>query len=101
MKNSALPGAQGSFISTVRTSCNLWGTRAEVLEPVLAELPSIAAPTLVVWGQQDRIIPVTHAQVAEKKMPKVKLHIFDRCGHLPHIERAEDFNDLILKFLSM
>jgi 4,5:9,10-diseco-3-hydroxy-5,9,17-trioxoandrosta-1(10),2-diene-4-oate hydrolase len=43
---------------------------------------------------------VAHAHVAEKKIPDAQLHIFDPCGHFPQLERPEEFNSLVLKFLA-
>ena len=40
------------------------------------------------------------AWVAQERMPNVQVHIFDQCGHVPMIERAAEFNDLVLEFLA-
>ena len=98
---SSLPGARRSLLSALRTSCNLWGVRSEVYKPVLNRLGEIAVPTLVIWGAQDRILPVAHAHRAVERLPNARLHIFDSCGHLPNIERAGEFNELVAGFLSM
>ncbi len=97
---SALPGAQEAILSGLRQDVTLRGVRDHVWRPIVDNLPNITAPTLVIWGQQDRIIPVAHAQVARDRIPNVQVHILDRCGHVPQLERPDEFNALVLEFLA-
>ncbi len=60
----------------------------------------IMAPTLIVWGVQDRIIPVSHAHIGHKMIANSQSHIFNQCGHIPQIEKAEEFNRLVMDFLA-
>jgi pimeloyl-ACP methyl ester carboxylesterase len=53
----------------------------------------------VIWGREDRTIPVAQVEVARKGIPNVEVHIFEKCGHAPMIEKAAAFNDLVLGFL--
>lgn len=55
-------------------------------------------PVLVVWGREDHILPARHADAAHA-MPNARIHIFDRCGHLPQLEYAAEFNSLVTRFL--
>ena len=41
-------------------------------------------PTLIIWGERDRIIPVKHAGIAHAAMPGSRLMIFNGAGHFPH-----------------
>jgi pimeloyl-ACP methyl ester carboxylesterase len=97
---AVLPGAQNAFLSTVRSLGNFRGIRKDVLRSIADNLSTITVPTLIFWGQQDRILPVAHAHVAENKIPDTQLHIFDPCGHCPQLERPEEFNSIVLKFLA-
>ena len=97
---SSLPGAQRCLLSALRSMCNVWGGRSDFYRPTLDSLEEIEVPTLVVWGAQDRILPVAHAHQAAKRLPNARAHIFDPCGHVPNIERAEQFNVLVTDFLS-
>jgi len=97
---SALPGAQRSFLATLRYAVNFSGQRAQSTGPILESPPTITARTLIVWGQRDPVLPVAHAYNAERGLPNARLHVFDHCGHMPPIERAEEFNALVLDFLS-
>jgi pimeloyl-ACP methyl ester carboxylesterase len=97
---AVLPGAQNAFLSTVRSLGNFRGIRKDFLRSIVDNLGTITAPTLVFWGQQDRILPVAHAYIAEKRIPNARLHIFNPCGHLTQLERPEEFNSIVLKFLA-
>lgn len=97
---AALPGAQNAFLSMLRTYGNFRGMHKDVLRSIVDNLTTITAPTLIFWGQQDRILSVDHAHVAEKRIPNAQLHIFDPCGHLTQLERPEEFNSRVLEFLA-
>lgn len=56
------------------------------------------APTLVIWGKQDKFLSVAHAEVLRRLLPNVQIQIFDACGHLPQIEYAARFNQATLDF---
>jgi pyruvate dehydrogenase E2 component (dihydrolipoamide acetyltransferase) len=56
-------------------------------------------PVLIIWGDKDAVIPVSHAQRTDRTWQS-RVEIFANCGHCPHIERANDFNQMIIEFLS-
>ncbi len=97
---SSLPGASKSALTMLRAIEDFHGARADIIRYLTDNLPTITAPTLIIWGQQDNYRPVAHAYVAREKIPNSELHIFDPCGHLPQFERPEDFNKLLLEFLA-
>jgi 4,5:9,10-diseco-3-hydroxy-5,9,17-trioxoandrosta-1(10),2-diene-4-oate hydrolase len=97
---AVLPGAQGPILSALRSSCNLRGMRDDVVRDIADNLANITAPTLIIWGEQDGLIPVAHAQAAAQGIPNSRLHVFDRCGHIPQREHADEFNALVLEFLA-
>ena len=96
---ASLPGAHKAFLTALRSSVRLGGITENVLNTFFDNLHKINAPVLVIWGQQDRILPVAHARAAEEKIPNTVIHIFDPCGHMPQIERPQEFNTLVLEFL--
>ena len=96
----SLPGAHASFSKIIRNIMTIRGGRQELIEPVLTNLHRITHPTLVVWGKNDRILPVKHASIANNGIPNSRLHIFDRCGHMPHFEYPSEFNELLMDFLA-
>jgi len=61
-------------------------------------LHRIDVPVSIVWGAQDRILPVGIAHELKRLLPKAELNILERCGHLPQVERMEEFCDLVVRF---
>ncbi|GAB3469265.1 alpha/beta fold hydrolase [Kineococcus endophyticus] len=55
-------------------------------------------PTLVVWGEQDRILPAAHLDAARRALPHARTHLFPATGHMPQIERAEEFARMLEEF---
>lgn len=66
------------------------------LEHVRDRLERIQAPTLVCWGDRDRIIPIEHGERMAELMPDARWEVIDGCGHAPAEERPEVFADLVL-----
>lgn len=94
------PGAMRCFLSTLRAGANFRGQHASLTRSTLEDISHIAAPTIVIWGRQDRVLPVAHAHVVAGKIPNAKLQLFDRCGHIPQLEHSDEFNALVLDFLA-
>ncbi|MDQ6747363.1 MAG: alpha/beta fold hydrolase [Candidatus Dormibacteraeota bacterium] len=63
------------------------------------QLPQLQLPALIVWGRQDRTLPVRHAYRAAHRIRGAELQIYDRCGHLPMYEQADAFNRDLLAFI--
>jgi pimeloyl-ACP methyl ester carboxylesterase len=63
-------------------------------------LPEIEVPTLVVWGLNDKIVPVEAAIGYHRLIPESRLELFERTGHVPQMERPERFNQLLDDFLA-
>jgi 3-oxoadipate enol-lactonase len=66
----------------------------------LARLPQIAAPTLVVVGDQDILTPLAAARELADGIPGARLHVLEGGGHLAHVECEAAFTDALLAFLS-
>lgn len=94
------PGAQRFLLNLVRSIVNIRGGRKDVLAPIMTNLHRITAPTLIVWGKQDRVLPFKHAHFAMNRLSDARLRIFDPCGHIPNLECPEEFNKLVLEFLA-
>lgn len=97
---ACMPGAHKAFLKTLRGMVSLRGFLRGQMEFLQAQLPNMAAPTLVVWGKQDKLLPVAHAEILKRLLPNVELELLDHCGHLPPIEMASVFNELALGFWS-
>ena len=68
---------------------------------VAHRLGDIAAPALVIWGSEDRVVPLDIAIQMAVRMQQADLHVMGRCGHIPHVEQAHKFNRLVTQFLSV
>jgi pimeloyl-ACP methyl ester carboxylesterase len=95
---SLLPRTGQAFLNTLRAMCTWRGVKKQFLGSVLKKLPQVQAPTLVVWGKQDRVVPAMYAKNTQR-IPNSSLHIVDKCGHFPQLECAETFNKLATTFL--
>ena len=97
-RSRRMPGAKEAVVRVIRNTVNLMGVRSRYV--LLGDLARLTVPTIVVWGAQDQIFPVSHAHQASRSAPGLGLQVFDRCGHWPHMEKASEFNALVLEFLT-
>jgi pimeloyl-ACP methyl ester carboxylesterase len=73
------------------------GLSSERLDDRLAE---IHVPTLVVWGKQDSLLPITSGERYAAGISGAKLVSFDQCGHVPPVEKSKEFVSTVDGFLS-
>jgi pimeloyl-ACP methyl ester carboxylesterase len=66
--------------------------------PDTSRIAQIKNPTLVIWGQHDKIVPVYHTEKFARDIEGSKVVIFEKCGHVPQIELPEETYAEILKF---
>src|SRR5712675_1926389 len=62
-------------------------------------LGSIKVPTLVTWGKQDKLLPIASGERYAAGIPGAKMVSFDKCGHVPPIEKTEEFLAAVTVFL--
>ncbi|TLX92168.1 MAG: alpha/beta hydrolase [Thaumarchaeota archaeon] len=86
-----LPNAKFALLSTVLGIKN-----ATDFED---KLRKITSPTLILWGKQDKVIPVEYASPFMSAIRESKFVEIPGCGHVPHVEQPEKFADIILNFL--
>ncbi|HPI93328.1 MAG TPA: alpha/beta fold hydrolase [Deltaproteobacteria bacterium] len=96
----ARPGFHASFMRALRAICNLSGPRIELLNQIRSRINEITAPTLILWGRQDASFPPDHAYFARDRIANSRIHLFEECGHMPNFEKPDEFNRVILEFLS-
>ena len=72
----------------------------DTLQPELNKLGQMNLPILIVWGRQDRSIPVEIGKQMHQILVGSQLEIIDQAGHCPHDDQSERFNPLVLEFLS-
>jgi len=85
------PGLQAPAFSEALTK--IWGYDTR------ERLPEIEIPTMVVWGLNDQIVPVEGALGYHRLIPRSRLELFERTGHLPMLERPQRFNPLLEEFI--
>jgi pyruvate dehydrogenase E2 component (dihydrolipoamide acetyltransferase) len=83
----------GAALDTIARAWFPDGRQALDLLPALGAL---AVPVQLIWGSDDRIIPLAHAEALAGKLP---VHIVDDAGHLPHMEKSGEVNRLIGRFI--
>lgn len=86
----------GSFAAMRSLGRSLDGRTAIVEE----RLPRIEAPTLVLWGREDRWIPLAHADRFVAAIPNAEKMVLDACGHMPQEEKPAVVGDLLRRFLA-
>jgi pimeloyl-ACP methyl ester carboxylesterase len=68
--------------------------------PKLASyLYRITCPTLIVWGELDGVVPVSHGQAFQTEIGEGAFSVLPSCGHLPHVERPEALTNIVLTYL--
>jgi pimeloyl-ACP methyl ester carboxylesterase len=88
-------GSRQAFLHTVRAVIEPSGQRVSAQDRL-----SLAAllPSLIVWGENDSIIPVEHGTAAHEAMPGSRLEVFPGAGHMPHDADPERFAALLIEF---
>ena len=82
-------GTQRAIIRTVRS----WDA-----ERISRDAHLISQPTLLLWGENDREIPVADGERLHAEIPGSRLIVFLNCGHLPHEEYPEAFTTVVTDF---
>jgi len=62
-------------------------------------LASIKVPTLVVWGKQDKLLPIASGERYAAGIAGAKMVSFEKCGHVPPVEKTEEFLAAVMPFL--
>lgn len=86
-----------AFLHTLRSVVDLQGQRVSALDKLYL---AATMPTLIVWGDQDPIIPVQHALDAHEAIPGSRLELFAGAGHFPHAEEPLRFARLLADFVA-
>lgn len=86
-----------AFLRTLRSVVDYRGQAVSALNRLhlTADLP-----TMAIWGDEDNIIPVSHAYAAQAVRPSSRLEVLAGVGHFPHVERPDEVVRLIDDFIS-
>lgn len=74
--------------------------RALQVTSTLAYLPRITAPTLVIFGENDRLVPVSEAAYCEQLIPDCRVLRLAHCGHVPMVEQEAAYFEAVTGFLA-
>jgi pimeloyl-ACP methyl ester carboxylesterase len=91
------PDGQGAFFATLRSVIRLSGQRGSMIEMRYAADHN---PTLIVWSEQDHVIPVSHARDLHRHLPSSRLELFPGKSHEPHRRYPERFADVVANFIT-
>jgi pimeloyl-ACP methyl ester carboxylesterase len=94
----ALEGYRSAYLSTVRSLVNpraIFGGHHDVTR----RLNELKIPVQLIWGANDPLFPLAHAERARSMIERASLAVIDGAGHMPQAERPEEFNRVLHRFL--
>jgi pimeloyl-ACP methyl ester carboxylesterase len=86
-----------AFLRTLRSVVDYRGQAVSALGKIHV---SHGLPTLLIWGEQDRIIPVAHGYAAHEAVPGSRLEVLAGVGHFPHVESPTAVVDILDDFIT-
>ncbi len=90
------PGAVSAFARTLRSVVDTRGQFVTMLDRSYL-MPDL--PVQIIWGEDDLIIPVSHARLAHEQLPGSRLEIFEKSGHVPHDDQPDRFVSVVERFI--
>lgn len=96
---ASLSGAanRGAFLRTLRSVIDPGGQTVSALDRIYL---AGATPTMIVWGDQDPIIPIEHGKAAHEIIAGSRFEVMEGCGHFPHVEEPRKFAELLEDFIA-
>ena len=92
-------GAGAEFCRVMNQVATVFGVRESLRRAWLRRLGTLRCPTLVVWGREDAVLPVSHAEAARELIPHARVEIVPGAGHLLMVECPQEFTRIALAFL--
>ena len=89
--------ARRAFLHTARSIIDMNGQRVSASDRLYL---AAGMPTLIVWGEHDRMIPVAHGRAAHDEMPGSRLEVFPDAGHFPFNDDPERFVAVLTDFIA-
>jgi pimeloyl-ACP methyl ester carboxylesterase len=86
-------GFRNAILSTVRNHV------IDCCIETYRQVGSLGKPTLLIWGRHDSTVPLRHSDKLRAAMPNIEFHIIEDCSHIPHYEKPEETNAILLEFL--
>ncbi|MFN8387068.1 MAG: alpha/beta hydrolase [Anaerolineales bacterium] len=82
-----------SILSTIRN--NMLGSNIEVYR----SLGKLNQRILLLWGRNDKTVPFEQSEILRDALPSVEFRVIENCGHIPHYEKPDEVNPILLNFL--
>jgi len=95
---SKRPGHSDTLLEAIRELGTFRGVNQGWRMQLLGRLRPLSIPTMVVWGEHDRVLPASQLENAAALLPGAETHLFPATGHLPMIERSGEFASLVRQF---
>jgi pimeloyl-ACP methyl ester carboxylesterase len=83
-----------AILSTIRNG--MLGSFAETYKQIGTQ----QVPVLLFWGRDDKTVPFAYSADICAAIPQIQFHAVDDCGHIPHYEKPEVVNPILLEFLN-
>jgi pimeloyl-ACP methyl ester carboxylesterase len=90
------PETRNAFVATLRTLVDPRGQRIDASDRLYL---AGHVPFLLIWGERDRIIPVSHGRRAHALVPGSRLEVFPEAGHFPQVDNPEHFLEVLRDFV--
>ena len=86
-------GFRSAILSTVRNNA------IDCCIDTYRQVGNLHKPVLLIWGRKDNTVPLSHSDDLRSAIPDLEFHIFEDCTHIPHYEKPEEVNPILLAFL--
>ena len=90
-------GGREAFLGTLRSVIDFHGQRVSAVDRLYLLGP---VPSLIVWGERDRTIPIAHGRRAHELIPGSRFESLPRAAHFPHLEDPDGLADSLLSFMA-
>lgn len=86
-------GFKRAILSTIRN--HMLDSFLDVYE----RIGKLNKPVLLFWGRHDHTVPFKHSEILRAAMPQAEFHTIEHAGHIPHYEKPQEVNRILLEFL--
>jgi 2-hydroxymuconate-semialdehyde hydrolase len=100
VKIARQPDFAAVYLETARALGGVRGVAPRWRRTLLPRVAALAKPTLLLWGEHDLILPSLHLTDARAAFPHARSHMFPGTGHMPQIERPDEFAALVRPLLA-
>lgn len=96
-----------NYVTLINKIINIKGNIPNMLKVILSDnfpdtslIQKVQCPALIIWGKEDNVIPVAHAEKFHRDIKNSQLVIFENCGHCPMLEEPEKTKEACVRFFN-